>query len=99
MFLFITLGGAGFIGSHVAETLLARGDRVVIIDEMNDYYDVNLKMANLDLLHHKFGHVKNGEQPLLKIYRGDICDIDFISEVFELERPTHICHLAARAGC
>ena len=91
-------GGAGFIGSHVAEFLLARGDRVVIVDEMNDYYDVNLKMANLDLLRTSYGDLKRGEEPMLSIYRGDICDVDFISDVFEKERPTHICHLAARAG-
>merc|ERR1711988_1221698 len=40
----------------------------------------------------------NDNLPLLSIYRGDICDVDFISNLFEKERPTHICHLAARAG-
>lgn len=85
-------GGAGFIGSHVADMLLTRGDRVVIVDEMNDYYDVRLKQANLAYLHEKHGDVK------LTIYRGDICDVDFISDVFEKERPSHVCHLAARAG-
>src|SRR6056300_826727 len=46
----LVTGGAGFIGSNVAEFLLARGDDVVIIDEMNDYYDVNIKQSNLRLL-------------------------------------------------
>ena len=46
----LVTGGAGFIGSHVAEALVARGDRVVIVDEMNDYYDVSLKQSNLDHL-------------------------------------------------
>ena len=41
-------GGGGFIGSHVADFLLNRGDKVVIVDEMNDYYDVRLKNANLE---------------------------------------------------
>lgn len=94
-------GGAGFIGSHTAQTLMRRGDRVVIVDEINDYYDVRLKMINLDLLREEFGSLKfpgNCDFPLLSIYRGDICDIDFITNLFEKERPTHICHLAARAG-
>ncbi|KAG3129353.1 hypothetical protein PC128_g26875, partial [Phytophthora cactorum] len=46
---FVT-GVAGFIGFHTAKTLLARGDDVVIVDEMNDYYDVKLKQSNLDWL-------------------------------------------------
>ena len=46
----LVTGGAGFIGSHVAEFLLARGDDVVIVDEINDYYDVKIKQANLRLL-------------------------------------------------
>eukprot|EP01041_Mallomonas_annulata_P010836 gene10836-22614_t len=86
----LVTGGVGFIGSHVAELLLARGDRVVIVDEFNDYYDVRFKHANFENLQSSFSD--------LSIYRGDICDIDFISDVFERERPTHICHLAARAG-
>eukprot|EP01039_Chlorochromonas_danica_P002893 gene2893-3158_t len=87
----LVTGGAGFIGSHVSDLLLARGDRVIIVDEMNDYYDVRLKHANLELLKGKYGD-------RLAIYRGDICDVDFIGDVFEKERPSHICHLAARAG-
>lgn len=50
-------GGAGFIGSHVADVLLSRGDRVIILDEMNDYYDVNMKRYNLNLLQSKYGDV------------------------------------------
>ncbi len=40
-------GGAGFIGSHVAEFLLERGERVVVVDEVNDYYDVEIKYDNI----------------------------------------------------
>jgi len=87
----LVTGGAGFIGSHVAEVLLARGDDVVIVDEMNDYYDVRIKENNLKLLQ----EMSRGR---VKIYRGDICDVDFISDVFEVERPTFVCHMAARAG-
>lgn len=85
----LVTGGAGFIGSHVAELLLKRGDRVVVVDELNDYYDVGLKLSNLKRL---------AQFEKYKFYQGDICDVTFITNVFEQERPTHICHLAARAG-
>ena len=88
----LVTGGAGFIGSYVAESLLKRGDRVIVVDEMNDYYDPQLKEANLLLLTSQF------PQPQCVVYRGDICDVSFITSVFEKERPTHVCHLAARAG-
>ncbi len=88
----LVTGGAGFIGSHVADHLLSRGDRVVIVDELNDYYDTRLKFANLKYLEEKHGSGK------YVFYKGDICDVAFISDVFAKERPTHICHLAARAG-
>ena len=51
----LVTGGAGFIGSHVADFLLERGDDVVIVDEMNDYYDVSIKESNLRLLTGKYG--------------------------------------------
>jgi UDP-glucuronate 4-epimerase len=87
----LVTGGAGFIGSHVAAHLLQRGDIVIIVDEMNDYYDVRLKQANLDYLVETFSDS-------VKIYKGDICDLEFMSDIFDRENPTHICHLAARAG-
>ena len=80
------LEGAGFIGSNVAEVCLERGDRVVVVDEMNDYYDVTIKQQNISLL-------KSKNSQRLAVYIGDICDLDFISNVFETEKPTHICHL------
>lgn len=51
----LVTGGAGFVGSHVADALLSRGDSVIIVDEMNDYYDTSLKRANLDYLVKKHG--------------------------------------------
>eukprot|EP01083_Nonionella_stella_P021227 58868_1 len=90
----LVTGGAGFIGSNVAEFLLERGDDVVIVDEVNDYYDVNIKNSNLELLRNKV----NGDEKRLSIYKGDICDEAFMLEVFEKERPQWVCHMAARAG-
>jgi UDP-glucuronate 4-epimerase len=89
----LVTGGAGFIGSHVAEFLLARGDDVVIVDEMNDYYDVRIKEANLNLLRANYP-----EEKRLSIYKGDICDEEFMVSLFEKERPKWVCHMAARAG-
>lgn len=90
----LVTGGAGFIGSHVAQYLLKRGDDVVVVDEMNDYYDVKIKESNLVLLQTMSGGV-NGS---VSIYRGDICDEKFMLDVFEKERPQWVCHMAARAG-
>lgn len=84
-------GGAGFIGSHVADFMLSRGDKVVICDEMNDYYDVRLKNSNLEHL-----YLNHGEKCI--VYQGDICDEAFMEQIWETERITHVCHLAARAG-
>jgi UDP-glucuronate 4-epimerase len=89
----LVTGGAGFIGSHVAEALLLRGDDVVIVDELNDYYDINIKKQNLELLRNAFP-----EKHRLSIYIGDICDEELMLRIFETEQPTWVCHMAARAG-
>jgi UDP-glucuronate 4-epimerase len=88
----LVTGGAGFIGSSVAALLLERGDNVVIVDEINDYYSVDLKNANLALLKSKYGSDR------LKVYVGDICDTKLVEQIFETERPEWVCHMAARAG-
>jgi UDP-glucuronate 4-epimerase len=88
----LVTGGAGFIGSNVAEYLLSRGDDVVIVDEMNDYYDVSIKETNLSLLQEMYP----GDR--LKVYKGDICDTSLMTKIFETEQPKWVCHMAARAG-
>ena len=88
----LVTGGAGFIGSHVADYLLARGDDVVIVDEMNDYYDTRIKEGNLKLLLTKYGPER------VVIFKGDICDELFMLDVFETTKPAWVCHMAARAG-
>lgn len=90
----LVTGGAGFIGSSVAEFLLSRGDDVVIVDEMNDYYDVKIKEGNLAHLQ----ELVKGSPKRLSIYKGDICDEEFMTNLFEKERPQWLCHMAARAG-
>lgn len=90
----LVTGGAGFIGSNVADYLLSRGDDVVIVDEVNDYYDVKIKEGNLEHLR----QLVKGNPKRLSIYKGDICDEDFMTDLFEKERPEWVCHMAARAG-
>jgi UDP-glucuronate 4-epimerase len=58
----------------------------------NDYYDVNIKESNLQLLTNKYGSTR------VVIYRGDICDKVLMKTIFETERPKWVCHMAARAG-
>lgn len=89
----LVTGGAGFVGSSTAARLLERGDAVVIVDEMNDYYDVRIKENNLRRLRELCPDEKR-----LVIYRGDICDEVFMLALFEKECPQWVCHMAARAG-
>jgi len=90
----LVTGGAGFIGSNVTEYLLSRGDDVVIVDEINDYYDVKIKEGNIRHLQ----DLVKGTPHRLSVYRGDICDESFMTDLFENERPEWVCHMAARAG-
>ncbi len=85
----LVTGSAGFIGSHVALCLLARGDSVVGIDNLNDYYDVSLKRARLARL---LG------QPGFANETIDIADHHALRDVYQRERPDRIVHLAAQAG-
>ena len=82
-------GCAGFIGSRVAKMLLERGDLVVGIDNLNDYYDVSLKEARLEILKGFEGFV---------FEKGDVADYDFLKEVAKSNKIDKILHLAAQAG-
>jgi len=82
-------GCAGFIGMHVAERLLARGDEVVGIDNLNDYYDVNLKEARLARL---------AKLPGFRFVRLDIADNAGMAALFAREGFAGVINLAAQAG-
>jgi UDP-glucuronate 4-epimerase len=82
-------GAAGFIGMYVAERLLARGDKVVGIDNLNDYYDVALKEARLARL------TPNSAFRFVKL---DLADREGMAALFQQERPDAVINLAAQAG-
>jgi len=82
-------GSAGFIGSALSARLLARGDQVVGIDNLNDYYDVNLKLARLE---------KNKAQPGYTEARVNLEDRAVIAEIFATHKPDRVVNLAAQAG-
>jgi UDP-glucuronate 4-epimerase len=85
----LVTGGAGFIGSHVIEALLARGERVVCVDNFDPFYDAAIKRQNLSkALHH----------PLFTLIEGDIRNQQAMAEVFRNYPPDRIFHAAARAG-
>lgn len=85
----IVTGGAGFIGSHVAERLVKDGCNVSIIDDMNDFYSPALKRANLTTIQ---------AAGRIKFHQSDIRDEETISQLIKDVRPDAIIHLAARAG-
>jgi UDP-glucuronate 4-epimerase len=85
----LVTGSAGFIGFHVARRLLARGDEVVGVDNLNDYYDVSLKQARLERL---LG------QPGFTDERVDVADRSAMASLFARYRPQRVVHLAAQAG-
>jgi UDP-glucuronate 4-epimerase len=85
----LVTGTAGFIGSAVAEALSGRGDEVVGIDNMSDYYDVSLKQARLERL---------SESPGYRHFEFDLGDSNRTAEFFASERPERVIHLAAQAG-
>jgi UDP-glucuronate 4-epimerase len=85
----LVTGGAGFIGSHVSERLLRDGHEVAIIDDLNDFYDPQLKIDNL---------VATRKTGLLRFYEGDVRNKDLVGRIFAENRPHAVIHLAARAG-
>ncbi|KPV41676.1 capsular biosynthesis protein CpsI [Thiohalorhabdus denitrificans] len=86
---FLVTGTAGFIGNFVAERLLARGDEVVGLDNVNPYYDVRLKEDRLGRI---------SDQPGFTEARVSLEDREAVAEVFARHQPDRVIHLAAQAG-
>jgi UDP-glucuronate 4-epimerase len=83
----LVTGGAGFIGSHLVERLLTRGEKVVILDDFNDFYDPDIKRNNIAKV---ADHVA--------VHRADLRDAAGVRNLFHKEKFDRIVHLAARAG-
>ncbi len=100
----LVTGSAGFIGYHLARTLLERGDCVVGIDNINDYYDPELKFARLADTGisgeaSQWGRkVQSTRYPGYSFYRINLEDREEIGQLFESEKFDLVCHLAAQAG-
>ena len=85
----LVTGAAGFIGYHVSTRLLARGEEVVGLDNLNDYYDPTLKEARLARL---------SANERFRFVRGDVADRAAVEALFALYKPARVVHLAAQAG-
>src|SRR5881227_3401759 len=83
----LVTGGAGFIGSHLVEKLLAASHDVVVLDDFNDFYDPQIKHANIA------GFAKD-----VTVYHVDLRDGESVRNLFHREKVNAIAHLAARAG-
>ena len=85
----LVTGSAGFIGKHVTERLLARGDQVIGLDNFNEYYDPALKRARIqDIGDHQHFH----------LVEGDLSDRHTVAHLFETHKPDQVIHLGAQAG-
>lgn len=85
---YLVTGAAGFIGFHVSKRLLEAGHQVVGIDNLNDYYDVSLKQARLELL----------AQPGFLFHKIDLADREGMTDLFASGHFERVIHLAAQAG-
>lgn len=101
----LVTGGAGFIGYHLTRKLVQNNFSVIIIDNLDDFYDVDLKIKRLSLLGidgSKFGFEKRLESTIynnrLIFIKGDICDKNLVDSIFQEDKITYVVHLAAKSG-
>jgi UDP-glucuronate 4-epimerase len=100
----LVTGTAGFIGFHLAQRLIARGDEVVGLDNINDYYDVNLKYSRLqltgiskkDIEYNKL--IRSDKYPNYEFIQLNLEDKDGITKLFNTFKFDKVCNLAAQAG-
>ncbi len=85
----LVTGGAGFIGSHTVDALLARGDVVICADNFDDYYSPERKRKNL---------TQAQSSPSFRLFEADVRDFDAMAELFARENPDKVIHMAAMAG-
>ncbi|MEP6947197.1 MAG: GDP-mannose 4,6-dehydratase [Acidobacteriota bacterium] len=86
----LVTGGAGFIGSHLVDRLLAEGDwKVTVVDDLNDFYAPEIKRSNV---------ARHLADPAYKLIEADIRNVQALAQVFSEGEFTQIVHLAARAG-
>ena len=85
----LVTGGAGFIGSHAVDRRLSRGDRVVVLDDFNDFYDPAVKRENV---------APHAGNPRFRLVEGDIRDRALVFRLFAEERFDAVLHFAGRAG-
>ncbi len=95
---YLVTGAAGFIGFHVTQKLCAQGHEVVGIDNLNDYYDVNLKLARLAELDKFTVSDITNKQGLFRFIKLDLTNRDGIAALFSAEKFDRVIHLAAQAG-
>tara|TARA_X000000368_G_scaffold305325_1_gene243628 strand:- start:12563 stop:13594 length:1032 start_codon:yes stop_codon:yes gene_type:complete len=89
-------GNAGFIGYHTCKSLISRGDEVIGIDSVNDYYDISLKRSRLKNL--ELDASKSNIEGSYRFYEINLCDQDSLQEVFNENSIDRVIHLAAQAG-
>ena len=100
----LVTGTAGFIGYHLAKKLLERGDEVIGLDSINDYYDVNLKYARLNELGIDKDELEDNKllqsstYPKHKFIKANLEDSEIVNKLFEEEKFDAVCNLAAQAG-
>ena len=90
----LVTGSAGFIGFHLSKKLLEKGIPVIGFDNLNEYYDINLKLARIGILK----KISKGKKVLFKNINGDLSNVKDLEKTFDIYKPEKVVNLAAQAG-